>query len=439
MKSRCVLLIMGGFKNIVFQSAFVFLITGNALFAAGNDFSAAAAKAKPSVVYISVYTQAEGQKELVKSGYGSGTIVTRDGYVLTNYHVVSRGDHFQVVLDNGIECDIERFKNGSYFLADEETDIALLKIRHPDQKPFIPFDIGDSDQLMEGQWVIAIGNPYGLRHSVTCGIISSLRRSDVGFAEIEDFIQTDVPINPGNSGGPLVNQKGECIGINAAIRTISGGYQGISFAIPSKLAMHVFKELLSNGRVRRGWLGVLVQEERRRSDSDAREIRVISVAKDSPAFHAGIREGDIVRKADGVVLTSQGRLMKMVKNKEVGSSIHFTVARDGKLYEYTLVLREKESYRTMSRVLMRLYDYYGIELSENASSGAVILRLSPDKLDMHGGSLREGDVFVSLNGGKIKNLDDFVRIYAKWDYSISKGTVFRDGKIYLIDFKSGAN
>jgi serine protease Do len=418
---------------------FFVMLAGNVIFAAGNDFSAAAAKAKPSVVYISVYTQAEGQKELVKSGYGSGTIVSRDGYVLTNYHVVSKGDHFQVVLDDGIECDIERFKNGSYFLADEETDIALLKIRHPDKKPFVPFDIGDSDQCMEGQWVIAIGNPYGLRHSVTCGIISSLRRSDVGFAEIEDFIQTDVPINPGNSGGPLVNQKGELIGINAAIRTISGGYQGISFAIPSKLAMHVFKELLSNGRVRRGWLGVLVREELRRSDSDAREIRVISVAKDSPAFHAGIREGDIVRKADGVVLTSQGRLMKIVKNKEVGSSLNFTVARDGKLYEFTMVLREKESYRTMSRVLMRLYDNYGIELSENASSGAVILRLSPDKLDMHGGSLREGDVFVSLNGGKIKDLDDFVRIYAKWDYSISKGTVFRDGKIYLIDFKSGTD
>jgi serine protease Do len=426
MKIRCILF-------------FLSLTACNLLYAAGNDFSSAAAKAKPSVVYISVYTQSEGQKELVKSGYGSGTIISREGYVLTNYHVVSKGDHFQVVLDNGIECDIERFKNGSYFLADEETDIALLKIRHPDKKPFIPFDIGDSDQLLEGQWVIAIGNPYGLRHSVTCGIISSLRRSDVGFAEIEDFIQTDVPINPGNSGGPLVNQKGELIGINAAIRTLSGGYQGISFAIPSKLAMHVFKELLSNGRVRRGWLGILVQEERRRRDSDAREIRVISVAKDSPAFHAGMREGDIVRKADGVVLTSQGRLMKMVKNKEVGSSLNFTVARDGKLYEYTLVLREKESYRTMSRVLMRLYDNYGIELSENASSGAVILRLSPDKLDMHGGSLREGDVFVSLNGGKIKNLDDFVRIYAKWDYSISKGTVFRDGKIYLINFKSGAN
>lgn len=421
-------------KKIIVSCALT-LFSGAVFSAVPADFSLAASKAKPSVVYISVYTQQDGQKELVKTGYGSGTIVSKEGYILTNYHVVSKGDHFQVVLDDGTECDAVRFKNGSYFLADEDTDLAVLKIQSREKRQFVPFDIGDSDLLSEGQWVMAVGNPYGLRHSVTCGVISSLRRSDVGFAEIEDFIQTDVPINPGNSGGPLVNIKGELVGINAAIRTVSGGYQGISFAIPSNMAYRVFKELLQNGRVRRGWLGILVREERHRPDSDAREIRVISVTKDSPAYHAGIREGDIVRKADGVVLSSQGKLMRMVKNREIGSKLMFTVARNGKLREVSMVLRERESYKNISRVLLKLFDRYGIVFEEN-ESGPVVARLSPDKLDTHGGSLREGDIVVSVNGGRIKTLDDIVRIYSKWDYSISKATVSRDGKIYVIDFRS---
>jgi serine protease Do len=403
--------------------------------ASQTDFSFAASKAKPSVVYISVYTQQDGEKELVKTGYGSGTIVSKEGYLLTNYHVVSRGDHFQVVLDDGTECDAVRFKNGSFFLADEDSDLAVLRIQSRDKRQFVPFDIGDSDMLSEGQWVMAVGNPYGLRHSVTCGVISSLRRSDVGFAEIEDFIQTDVPINPGNSGGPLVNIKGELVGINAAIRTVSGGYQGISFAIPSNMAYRVFKELLQNGRVRRGWLGILVKEERRHPDSDAKEIRVISVTKDSPAYHAGIREGDIVRKANGTALSSQGNLMRVVKNSEIGAKLSFAIARNGKLYEVSMILRERDSYRNMSRVLLKLFDQYGIALEEN-DGGPVVSRLSPDKLDIHGGSLREGDVVVSVNGGRIRTLDDIVRIYSKWDYVISKATVSRGGKIYVIDFRN---
>jgi serine protease Do len=411
------------------------LIPGALYPAAQADFSFAASKAKPSVVYISVYTQQDGEKELVKTGYGSGTIVSKEGYLLTNYHVVSRGDHFQVVLDDGTECDAVRFKNGSFFLADEDSDLAVLRIQSRDKRQFVPFDIGDSDMLSEGQWVMAVGNPYGLRHSVTCGVISSLRRSDVGFAEIEDFIQTDVPINPGNSGGPLVNIKGELVGINAAIRTVSGGYQGISFAIPSNMAYRVFKDLLQNGRVRRGWLGILVKEERRHPDSDAKEIRVISVTKDSPAYHAGIREGDIVRKANGTALSSQGKLMRVVKNSEIGAKLSFTIARNGKLYEVSMILRERDSYRNMSRVLLKLFDQYGIALEEN-DGGPVVSRLSPDKLDIHGGSLREGDVVVSVNGGRIRTLDDIVRIYSKWDYVISKATVSRGGKIYVIDFRN---
>jgi serine protease Do len=424
----------------ILKILFVFIcFSGLSLYAQTEpDFTYAAKKAKPSVVYISVFAHEDGNPKngYLKTGYGSGNVVTKDGYILTNYHVVNKGEFYQVVLSDGTECEVEKINGGSYYLADEETDLAVLKVKHPDRQNFVPFEIGDSDLLQEGQWVIAIGNPYGLRHSVTCGIVSSLGRSDVGFADIEDFIQTDVPINPGNSGGALVDRSGELIGINAAIRTVSGGYQGISFAIPSKLAVRVFRELLENGRVRRGWLGVVVKMEKRRTDSDTKDIRIISVAKNSPTYDAGIREGDIIRKAEGIALTSQGQLMKIAKNKNIGSTLSLTISRDGKLRDYNIVLREKDIYRNLGKALSVAYERYGLEFSED-SAGLVISRLSPLKLDSHNNSLREGDVLLSINGGRIKGLDDFVRLFTRWEFSISKATVMRASRVYVIDFKSG--
>jgi len=401
------------------------------------DFSYAAARAKPSVVYISVYDHEDGDKKkgYLKTGYGTGTVISREGYIITNYHVVNKGSFYQIVFYDGTEWEIEKFPNGEYYIADDETDLAVLKLKSPERRDIVPVSFGDSDQLVEGQWVIAIGNPYGLRHSVTCGIISSLGRSDVGFAEIEDFIQTDVPINPGNSGGPLLNDRGELIGINSAIRTVSGGFQGISFAIPSRLAEKVYKELVSFGRVRRGWLGILVKESRH-PGSEAKDLRVISVTRDSPAAAAGLREGDLIRQADGAPAQSQGKLMRLVKSKDVGSTLALVVSREGKLREVKIVLREKGDYRKLSRALSRLYDRYGIRLSENSEGIIVIAGLAPQKNATNGSSLRVGDALLSINGARLHGLDDFARVFTRWEYSISKASVARNGRLYVIDFNS---
>jgi serine protease Do len=238
-----------------------------------------------------------------KTGYGSGTIVSDDGYVVTNYHVVKEGRFYLALLHDGSECRFVRFSDGRHYLHDEGTDLAVLKLESRGAR-FTPVTFGDSTRLREGESVIAVGNPYGLRHSVTSGIVSSLGRNDVGFAEIEDFIQTDVPINPGNSGGPLVNLKGEMVGVNTAIRTVSGGFQGISFAIPSDMVRKVFSELVAYGRVRRGWLGLLVKEEP--AGGERRQIRVVSVLQNSPAIRAGIQPGDLILEADGEPLFSKG-------------------------------------------------------------------------------------------------------------------------------------
>jgi serine protease Do len=403
-----------------------------------QKFVSAARIAKPSVVYVAVYQtdSRDGKKNYTKTGYGSGTIVSDDGYVLTNFHVVNKGNFYQITLSDGTECDVERMTNGEFYLADEGIDLAVLKIKNSERRQFKAAVFGDSGSLSEGDWVIAIGNPYGLRHSVTGGIVSSVGRSDIGFAEIEDFIQTDVPINPGNSGGPLVNEQGEIVGINTAIRTVSGGYQGISFAIPSKLAEKVFRELLSYGHVRRGWLGVIVKEDRRSTDSDLSDLRVISVIKNSPAGDVGIEEGDILRQVDGVTVSSQGKLMRFVKNKAVGSQLRLTVSRDGKLHDYMIVLREKAIYKKVSKAISSLMDSYGIELSEDRTTGLLVVTyLSPLRMTTHGNQIRQGDILLSINGAHLKGMDEFARIYSKWEYSISKATVSRNGRIYVIDFE----
>jgi serine protease Do len=427
------------FSHPFVLSVFLILLLCRISFA--QQFISAAKIAKPSVVYIAVYMtdNKEGKKNYIKTGYGSGTIVSDDGYVLTNYHVVNKGNFYQIILSDGTECDIEKMPNGEFYLADDGTDLAVLKIRNPEKRQFQAARFGDSESLVEGQWVIAIGSPYGLRLSVTSGIVSSTGRSDVGFTEIEDFIQTDVPINPGNSGGPLVNEQGEIVGVNTAIRTISGGYQGISFAIPSGLAEKVFKELLQFGHVRRGWLGVLVKEEKRSADSDFTDLRIISVVNKSPAGDAGLVEGDILRQVDNVPMTSQGKLMRLIKNKPVGSQVRLTVSRDGKLHNYTIVLREKEIYRKLTRAMTTLMDSYGIELEEDGTNRSLVISyLSPLRLNSHENQLREGDILLTINGAKLKNLDEFARIFAKWEYSITKATILRKGRIYVIDF-DGAN
>ena len=226
-------------------------------------------------------------KKWKEQSLGSGVIVSPDGYIITNNHVVEQADEIRVTL-----FDKRSFK-AKVIGADNKTDVAVVKI---DADNLYAVQWGDSDKLQVGEFVLAIGNPYGLSHTVTMGIISAVGRANVGIADYEDFIQTDAAINPGNSGGPLVNTKGELIGINTAIFSKSGGYQGIGFAVPSNMARLVMNQLIQKGKVTRGWLGVTIQEitpelSQKFGLEAAKGALVGDVAKGSPAEKSGLKEG----------------------------------------------------------------------------------------------------------------------------------------------------
>jgi len=396
-------------------------------------FVDAAGKSKNSVVNIIIYKSERGKLHDAKTGYGSGTLVTRTGYLVTNHHVVRKGNRYQVILPDGRETEPKLLRDGVYYLADEKTDLAVMKIEvaGADLDP-VTFD--DSDELREGEWVIAIGNPYGLRQSITAGIVSSTGRSDVGFTDIEDFVQTDVPINPGNSGGPLINLRGNLVGINTAIRTVSGGYQGISFAIPSNIVKKVSSELIHHGRVRRGWLGFLAREKRYHAGGERSAVEIISVIKGSPAQAAGFIPGDLIREVDGKEITTMGGLVKIVGNTPVGETLKITVAREGHLREFDLKLREKTIYRKIRRQIHDLYGRYGIELDENARTGeTVISYLSPLKEGYHNG-LKRGDIVLSLNGKTADSMERFLGIYAKSGNRISRIDLQRGENRFTVEF-----
>lgn len=399
-----------------------------------NDVFVQAAEAvKNSVVSISVYNKrgTGPDARYVKVAYGSGTVI-ENGYIVTNYHLVVKGSYYEVIFDNDDRLNLVPFDGGKMFLADPKTDIAVMKIRSHDRYPIAPIEFEDSDRVCEGEWVIAAGNPYGLHRTITTGVVSYRGRNDIGFADIEDFIQTDVPINPGNSGGPLVNLKGRLIGINTAIRTETGGYQGISFAIPSNIVRFVSKELIEHGRVRRGWIGFIVKEQRRGPGGEESRLAVVSVVRHSPAEAAGIKTGDIIREVDGERVHTIGGLIKAAANKPVGSRINITLSREGRLERVRMILRERTVYRNIRRGMQELFSRYGIEVDEDAGRGDVIVSyISPRA---YGISLKRGDAVRSLNGRQITHLEGFVKAFQKAGGAIERMVVERDGRVFEVRF-----
>jgi len=268
---------------------------------------------------------------------GSGVIVDPRGYIITNNHVIEKADSIKVVLS-----DRREFK-GKLIGTDPKTDIAVVKIDGSDL-PTIPW--GDSGQLKTGQYVLAVGNPFGLNQTVTMGIISAVGRANVGIADYEDFIQTDAAINPGNSGGALVNTAGELIGINTAILSQSGGYMGIGFAVPSKMARAVMESLIKTGKVVRGWLGVSIQEvtpalAKQFGLADAKGALISDVLSGTPAERAGLKRGDVIVKVDGVPIDSPGHLRNTVAETAVGEKMTLTVMRDGHEKEVAVTIAEQ--------------------------------------------------------------------------------------------------
>jgi Do/DeqQ family serine protease len=265
---------------------------------------------------------------------GSGVIISADGYVITNNHVV--GEHVREIT---IALPDKREIKGKVIGTDPTTDIALLKIPATGL-PVIAW--GDSSQLKVGEWVLAIGSPFQLSQTVTAGIVSATGRANMGFADYEDFIQTDAAINPGNSGGALINSRGELVGINTGIYSESGGYQGIGFAVPSKLARHVVDDLMQYGEVRRGSIGPLGIEKLTPQLAEEVGVKgtngalVSRMSRTSEAFDAGLRPGDVIVGLNGQTIDDPSQFLRLVADSKPGTTAVVKVLRQGRTMEFKL-------------------------------------------------------------------------------------------------------
>ena len=280
----------------------------------------------------------DGNRELKSTSLGSGIIISTDGYILTNNHVVEKGENIKVQFADNKEYDAEIIG------ADPKTDVALIKV---DAKNLKPIEMGDSDKIRVGEWVLAIGSPFSgsLSQTVTQGIISATGRSSVGLNDYENFIQTDAAINPGNSGGALVSLDGKLIGMNSAIASRSGGYQGIGFAIPINLVNRIVEDLQSSGHVTRAWLGVYVQAldatmAKTLGMDVAKGALVQQVVEGSPAEDAGIKQLDVIVEFDGHSVENSRKLPILVSTQRPNEKKKLKVLRDGKLKTITVKLGE---------------------------------------------------------------------------------------------------
>ncbi len=384
-------------------------------------------------------------KKWKEQSLGSGVIVSSDGYIITNNHVIEKADEIKVIL-----FDVRTFK-GRIIGSDPKTDIAIVKI-DADNLPVIPW--GNSDKLQVGEFVLAIGNPYGLNHTVTMGIISAMGRANVGIVDYEDFIQTDAAINPGNSGGPLVNIKGELIGINTAIFSKTGGYQGIGFAAPSNMVRLVMDQLIQKGKVIRGWLGVTIQELTPELSQEfglgkSRGALVSDVAKGSPAEKAGILRGDIILEFNGKDIKDVSTLRNMVAQSRAGTKISMKILRSGKEYIVSLVIAEmpKEIAKVIPNQIpneSKISAFTGLTVTDltrgisrqlgygKEEKGVVVIRVEPGCPADEAG-IKKGDVIKELDRKKVDNKEDFNRIasHIKKDETVLLYIIRSDNKFYI--------
>jgi len=357
-------------------------------------------------------------RKMKQQSLGSGFITSKDGYIITNYHVVDQAEEIKVKLSDGRE-----FK-AKVLGRDEATDLALIKITEPSGNlPVLV--LGDSQKMRVGDWVLAIGNPFGLEHTVTQGIISATGRA-IGSGPYDDFLQTDAPINPGNSGGPLINLRGEVVGINTAM--FSGG-QGLGFAIPSAMAKTVATQLKEKGKVVRGYIGVSIQTvtpELAKSFGlkDTRGALVGDVVKGGPAERGGIRIGDVITGFDGRKVKSSNDLPRMVAETPVGKSADVVVVREGKEHRLSVkvaeLIKEKtpavQSSSTSVQGFGMKVDNITPQLRQQTGtvvkSGVIVVSVEQGSLaDLAG--IQEGDVITEVNRKLVRDLDEFNQATAK--------------------------
>ncbi|MCF7789274.1 MAG: DegQ family serine endoprotease [Prosthecobacter sp.] len=383
-----------------------------------------------------------------EQGVGSGIIVTKDGYILTNNHVVDNASTIKVTMTDGREF------NGKVIGRDPKTDVAVVKIEAKDL-PAMAF--ADSDKIEVGDMVLAIGHPFGIGQTVTTGIISAKGRATMGL-DYEDFIQTDAAINPGNSGGALVDVEGRLIGMNTAILSRNGGNQGIGFAVPTNLARWVMESLVNSGRVERGFLGVNIQDmtpqlaQQFKMDG-AKGALVSGVSPDSPAEKAGVKSGDVITDFNGKPVTDSRHLKLQVGSTAPGAAVPMNVLRDGKSVNLTVTVKELpgDKLADATPAADKADDaLHGVGVSDldqatrnqlkvpSSIKGALVVDVQEDSVAYDAG-LRQGDVILEINHQSVKNAEQATSLCEKPASMVSLVKVWsRGGTRFIVIDESKA-
>lgn len=385
-----------------------------------DNIKNAVKKALPSVVSISV-------NKISNSGasdkyFGSGVIINKDGYIVTNAHVIENASVIEIEFYNN------KKERAELTGIDEFTDLAVLKVSRGNISNIKPIDFTDSTNLIQGQVVIAIGNPLGFGHSVTMGIVSALNRNIVGSNGYNKMIQTDAAINPGNSGGALINAQGRLVGINTSIISSNGGNMGIGFAVPSNVVKEVTNEIIKKGFVERGWVGISYQPLTKEF-ADRFKIKnkigavVSDVIKESPADKAGLKIGDIIISYDNQKLNDLNKLYSFFKELKPGKKVILTVERNGKIIKLEIepiVKAEKEKKNLPKKDNIAKLGIITKDISEKnaylygitVKAGAVIFSVLENSAAYKYG-LRNGDVILKIENEKVINSNDFYRIMSE--------------------------
>jgi serine protease Do len=351
------------------------------------------------------------QKHVV--GQGSGFLISNDGYILTNNHVVGDADKVTVTLEDGREFSAETVG------ADPHSDIAVIKI---DEGHLPALKMGDSDAVEVGEWVVAVGNPFGLSHTITAGIVSAKGRNTVGIADYENFIQTDAAINPGNSGGPLIDLDGNVIGMNTAIFSHNGGYMGIGFAIPINMAKAISDQLIESGSVTRGYLGIVIQDltpelAQTFGIEGEKGILVAEVTEDSPAAKAGLRQGDVIVSVDDRATGTRGDFRNRIALTAPGTKRTLGLLREGKRLDLTVSIgklpedsgqgvKSAEATREYGLTVQNLTPELAARLDLEQTAGVVVTQVAPGSAADRAG-IRAGALIEEVNRKQVANLQEF--------------------------------
>lgn len=397
---------------------------------APTDFTEAAEKTVHAVVHVkntavktgitSMADLFNGGRQYEQVGTGSGVIISSDGYIVTNNHVIKGATSIEITLNNRQKFEAELIGT------DTKNDIALLKIEADEEFPYIPFS--NSNNIKVGEWVLAVGNPYNLTSTVTAGIISATGRDLQGNSATDSFIQTDAAVNPGNSGGALVNTRGELVGINTAITSRTGAYVGYSFAVPSNIAKKIIDDLLEYGNVQEAIIGFIPNRDLK---EEIAGVEILDFSEESFAEKAGLRKGDIIVKINNVKISKFSELSGQLAAKRPGESVDVTVNRDG-----DFLTKKVKLIKRVQVYISRLLDleFKNLESSEKKKygldGGAKIIRELKDEEDTSESLV--GYIITSVNGRKVQDADNAAKIidgYLSRGYRVTIEMINKEGEL----------